>query len=181
MRRVMIIGQAGSGKSTLARIMGGITHMPVVHIDHIHWQAGWVERTGPEKDALCAQVHGRELWIFEGGRSSTWPERLARADTLIWLDFPLLLRLPRVLWRTLHYWDRNRPDLPEGYPDRFSLDFLRWIWTTRRSARPKMLALYDSVPPDKAKHRLRSQREVDRFLSGLRTAASSGNLGISHR
>ncbi len=181
MRRVMIIGQPGSGKSTMARIMGGITHLPVVHIDHIHWKEGWVERSGPEKDALCAKTHAREMWIFEGGRSNTWPERLDRADTLIWLDFSLARRLPRVLWRTLRYWGRNRPDLPEGCPEGFRMEFLRWIWNTRNSARQKMQALYDSAPPEKSRYRLRTPGEVDRFLSGLRTAASSGNLGISHR
>lgn len=42
MQRVMIIGQPGSGKSTLAREMGKHTGLPVVHIDTIHWQPGWV-------------------------------------------------------------------------------------------------------------------------------------------
>lgn len=98
MQRVMIIGQPGSGKSTLARIMGEIVHLPVVHIDHIHWKAGWVERHGSERDALCTKVHAQETWIFEGGgRSSTWPERISRADTLIWLDFPLPIRMRRVM------------------------------------------------------------------------------------
>ena len=91
MRRIMIIGQPGSGKSTFARELGAITHLPVFHIDHIHWQSGWVERPGPEKDRLCADVHAQDKWIFEGGHSTTWPERLDRADTLIWLDLPLLL------------------------------------------------------------------------------------------
>ncbi len=181
MQRVMIIGQPGSGKSTLARTLGGITHLPVVHIDHIHWKAGWVERSGPEKDALCAEVHARERWIFEGGRSVTWPERLDRADTVIWLDIPLWLRLPRVLWRTVRYWGRSRPDLPEGCPDHFSWTFLRWIWNTRRSSRDAMRRLYNSVPPEKAKHRLAGRRDIQHFLTGLRTAAATGNLGISHR
>ncbi|MCR9137989.1 MAG: AAA family ATPase [Alphaproteobacteria bacterium] len=181
MRRVMIIGQPGSGKSTLARTLGGITHLPVVHIDHIHWKPGWVERPGPEKDALCAEVHARETWIFEGGRSVTWPERLARADSVIWLDLPLAKRLWRVLWRTVRYWGRTRPDLPEGCPEKLSWTFLRWIWDTRHTSRDAMQALYRSVPADKSKFHLRGNRDVEQFLSGLRIAASTGNLGISHR
>lgn len=79
-KRIMIVGQAGSGKSTLARTMGSVLNLPVVHIDLIHWKSGWLERSGPEKDRLCSEVHAREKWIFEGGRLQTWPERLDRAD-----------------------------------------------------------------------------------------------------
>lgn len=177
----MIIGQPGSGKSTLARAMGGITHLPVVHIDQIHWQAGWRERPSAEKDALCEEVHARDTWIFEGGHSATWPQRLARADTLIWLDYPLALRLWRVILRTLRYWGRSRPDLPDGCPEEFSLAFLRWIWKTRNSGRAKMQELFDGAPPEKTKYRLASTEDMRRFLDGLRTAATTGNLGISHR
>ena len=181
MRRVMIIGQPGSGKSVLARELGEITFLPVVHIDHIHWKAGWVERPGPEKDALCAEVHAGERWIFEGGRSSTWPERLDRADTLIWLDFPLPLRAWRVFWRTLRHWGRTRPDLPDGCPEQFSWEFARWIWNTRHTSRQAMQRLFDSAPADKSKHHLRSAREVRVYLANLREALSWGNLGIPHR
>ena len=181
MRRVMIIGQPGSGKSTFARKLGAITHLPVFHIDHIHWQSGWVERPGPEKDRLCAEVHARDKWIFEGGRSTTWPERLERADTLIWLDLPLGLRARRVLWRTLRYLGRTRPELPDGCPERFDWEFTRWIWDTRHSAKEKMQTTFASAPLDKNRYHLTSQRQVRDFLSDLRHAASLGNLGISHR
>ena len=93
----MIIGQPGSGKSTLARRLGKILDLPVVHIDLIHWQSGWIERAKSEKDRLCSEVHTRDKWIFEGGHSNTWAERLGRADTLIFLDIPLAVRAWRVL------------------------------------------------------------------------------------
>lgn len=168
MQRVMIVGQPGAGKSTLARDMGRITALPVIHIDLIHWKAGWVERTGPEKDALIADIHAQPKWIFEGGRSSTWAERLARADTLIWLDFPLALRFYRVIRRTLRHYGRTRPDLPEGCPEQFSAEFYGYIWQTRHTARAKMADLYDSAPPDKRKHQLSSPKDVCAFLDDLR-------------
>ncbi len=120
LRRTMIVGQPGSGKSTLARALGQRTGLPVVHIDHIHWMPGWVERDRAGKTRLCHEVEARETWIFEGGHSATWANRLARAGLLIWLDLPLPLRFWRVIRRTLAWHGRNRPDLARGLPRRVS-------------------------------------------------------------
>lgn len=166
-KRVMIIGQPGSGKSTLARILGKSLDLPVFHIDLIHWQSGWVERSGEEKDRLCAEVHAKDSWIFEGGRSSTWPERLHRADTLVWLDFPLTVRAYRVCRRTLQYYGKTRPDLPNGCPERFDLEFTQWIWNTRKSGRVRMQNLFDSAPKSVDKYKLQNQDEVNQFVAHI--------------
>lgn len=166
-KRIMIVGQPGSGKSTLARELGSLLTLPVVHMDHIHWQSGWIERSGPEKDRLCFEVHARESWIFEGGRSSTWSERLERADILIWLDFPLTVRAWRVFRRTLRYHGKTRPDLPDGCPERFSMEFIKWIWNTRNSGQNRMLKLFESAPSDMPKYRLQNKRQVEDVTSIL--------------
>jgi len=163
-KRVMIIGQPGSGKSTLARKLGECLKLPVVHIDRIHWQSGWVEREGSEKDRLCCEVHSGDKWIFEGGRSNTWPERLDRADTLIFLDFPLTVRAWRVLKRRVEYHGITRPDLPEGCPENINWDFVLFIWRTRKVGRFRMIRFFESAPGDKDLYWLRNQSEVDRFM-----------------
>ena len=168
MQRVMIIGQPGSGKSTLARKLGAHTGLPVIHIDkEVHWKPGWIERPSAEKSALCAEIHARPQWIFEGGHSRTWPERLARADTLIWLDLPLRLRLWRVFYRTCRDYGRSRADLPENCPERFDPDFWRWIWNTRHTGKESAAHLFQSAPSHKTKHHLTSRRAVQRFLTSL--------------
>ena len=181
MQRVMIIGQPGSGKSTLARRLGELTFLPVIHIDHIHWKPGWVERDPAEKTQMTIDVIAKPRWIFEGGHSRTYRQRLDRADTLIWLDLPLGLRLRRVLWRTLRYYGRTRPDLPQGCPEAFRFEFLSFIWRTRHTSRARMRALYDTAPGDKTTIHLTSAPAVDRFLSDLKAALAIGNLGIPHR
>ena len=167
MQRVMIVGQPGAGKSTIARQIGKITGLPVVHIDQIHWQPGWVERDRAEKTRLCQEVHAREQWIFEGGHSATWAERLERADTFIWIDLPLGLRYRRVFWRMLRHWGQSRPDLPEDCPEQFSWEFYRWIWDTRHSARRGAQRCLDKADGGTRTYHLQSPAAVAQFLDQL--------------
>ena len=169
MQRVMIIGQPGAGKSTLARAIGARTALPVIHIDTIHWQPGWVERSAEEKTRLCREVERQDRWIFEGGHSATWSSRIARADHLIWIDRSLPLRLWRILSRTLTMLGRTRPDLPENCPEQATRlpEFLSFVWRTRKSARHKMEQLAASAPATCRVIRLRSNRQTKAFLSRL--------------
>ncbi len=170
LKLVMIVGAAGSGKSTLARLLGERTGLPVFHMDHIHWQSGWIERSAAEKDRLTREVHAREAWIFEGGNSRTYPERMARADTLIWLDFPFRLRIWRIIRRTIRGYGQTRPDLPDGCPERLgkgTLEFFAYNWRTRSSTRVRHQTLLADAPPHVAVHHLKSLRDVRHFLATL--------------
>ncbi len=170
MQRIMIIGQPGSGKSTLARQVAAFTGLPVVHLDHIHWQAGWVERSVEEKTRLCHAAEAAEAWVFEGGHSTTWDTRMARAQMVVWLDMPLPLRAWRVLKRSILWYGRARPDLPEGCVEWFgphTLPFWSYIWRTRHSGREGMARLVARVPEGKAVVHLRSRAEVAVFLKRL--------------
>jgi len=165
----MIVGQPGSGKSTLAYVLGELTGLPVIHIDKIHWQPGWIERAKDEKSRLCREAEQQSRWIFEGGHSVTWPSRLARADMLVWLDRPLALRLWRVLRRTVTGLGRTRQDMADGCPERLSSlpEFIGYIWTTRNSARDKIARLAAAAPPGCRVVCLRSDEEVARFLAAF--------------
>ena len=151
----------------MARAIGGITELPVEHIDQIHWQPGWQERSPSEKVRLSRQVHARQQWIFEGGLSATWDERVSRADMLIWLNFPLWFRAFRVIRRTMTHHGQTRVDLPADCPERFNWEFTSWIWNTRHSGRLKMQRFYDQTPPDTVKHQLCTPSQVTRFLTEL--------------
>ncbi|MEN8896461.1 MAG: hypothetical protein ABF248_10290 [Yoonia sp.] len=61
-------------------------------MDHIHHLSNWGARPMPEKIAMCKAITDQDAWIFEGGLSKTYPERLRRADTMIWIDIPMWLR-----------------------------------------------------------------------------------------
>ncbi|MDZ4394994.1 AAA family ATPase [Cypionkella sp.] len=169
MQRIMVVGQPGSGKSTLARMLGARTGLPVVHMDQIHWQPGWIERSRDDKDRLCAEVEALPAWIFEGGHSRTYDSRAARADLLIWLDVPIWRRLWRVSKRTLLGRGRTRPDLPENCPEmlRKLPEFYRFIWRSRHVSRDRIVRLLAEVRPDLPVVFLRNLAELRAYVATL--------------
>jgi adenylate kinase family enzyme len=160
----MVVGGPGSGKTTLALALGRRTGLPVRHMDHVHWQPGWVERDRSEKDRLTRAIHAEPAWIFEGGHSRTYDERAARADTLIWLDLPMGLRIWRVLRRTVRDYGRSRADLPPGCPEKFDPRFLLFIVSSRQRSRQKIAALIAAHPHLDVRH-LRKAADVRAFLA----------------
>lgn len=162
----MVIGGPGSGKSTFARALGEITGLPVHHMDLIHWKPVWQERPRDEKDRMTRKVHAQEAWIFEGGHSRTYPDRIARADTCILLDLPVGLRYLRVLRRWWTYRGQSRPDLPVNCPERLDPEFLAYIWTSRKRTLARNLGIRAGAP-HLVFHHLRSPAAVDRFLTEL--------------
>ena len=169
MKRVMVLGGPGSGKSTLAVALGHATGLPVFHMDKIHWQSGWVERARTEKVRLVNEVETADQWILEGGLSATYDNRAHRADTAIWIDLPLPLRLFRVLKRRWQYrGGQTRPDLPENCPERLDPAFLHWILFLGPQNRKKIVEVLAKAP-HLTVHHLKSRRDVSVFLSGLAT------------
>ena len=102
MRKVAVFGNAGGGKSTLARRLAEITGLPLYPIDMIQFPDGYRpdakdggKIAHEEYLKLHADLLRRDQWIIDGYGSvpSAW-ERFAAADTLVYIDLPLLT----------HYW-----------------------------------------------------------------------------
>jgi adenylate kinase family enzyme len=172
MDRVVIIGCSGSGKSTLARAIGARTGLPVHHLDKYYWQPGWK----PHPDEAAFQARMRALteeprWIIDGGfTSGSMTQRLARADTVVLFDLPAWLCLYRALKRLAAYRGETRPDLAPGCPERFDLEFYRYIWTYRRAKLPRVEAQIAEGFRGRLV-RLRTERDRTAFLSTLPPAA----------
>lgn len=166
-RRVIVIGGPGAGKSTLARAIGAAYGLPVIHLDRLYWQPGWVARSRAEMADLVRAEIAQDAWVLDGNYAETFPERSARADMIVHLDLPTTLRLWRVIWRWYWYRGSVRPDLPPDCPEHIDLDFLGYVVGYRRRRRPKALALIAAAPAGTRCHHLRSSRAVEAFLATL--------------
>lgn len=172
MRRVAIIGSTGAGKTTLAAALADRLGVPHVELDSLYWEAGWqpVSREVLRDRIELALGDG---WVTDGNYGQARDLIWGRADTLIWLDMPLIVALWRVVSRTLRrivsgevLWNDNRETFREAI---FSRDGLvLYLFSSHRRHRqqyPQLLAL-----PEYAHLRvvrLRSARAVARWLESV--------------
>jgi adenylate kinase family enzyme len=172
MQRIVILGNAGSGKSTLARALGKRLGLPVVHLDTLFWEAGWVEPDAEQFRTRVGEAIAGQAWVCEGNYARrTFDLRLPRADLVIWLDTPRLTCFKRVIVRSVM--NRPRPDLPAGCTeklDRAFLTFLNFVWQFDRGYRPGIDALRQAIGPDVATVHLRGSRQIAAFLASLPAA-----------
>jgi adenylate kinase family enzyme len=101
MNRIVVIGSTGSGKTTLARQLSaqlGLTH---IELDALSWGPNWTmlaEDVLRQRLADAFQAH--ENWVMDGNYSRIRPLTWTKADTLVWLDYPLRVNLWRLTRRT---------------------------------------------------------------------------------
>ena len=171
MQRVLVIGPCGAGKSTLAIELAQKLGLPVFHMDQLNWRPGWVESSKHEIREKLADIVATDRWLIDGTYGGTLAERLVRADTVIYLDYPIRLCIARLLRRIWTYRGRSRPDMTEGCPERFDLGFLfylmRWNSGPRLRMEAKLKGHEDKII------RLRSPDELENWLASLLPATLS--------
>ena len=166
MERIMIIGCGGAGKSTLARSLGEKTGLPVIHLDKLFWKPGWVSLSREEFDLVHQGAIEQEKWIIDGNFDRTMAQRMDRCDAVIYLDFSRWACVMGVLKRIITTYGTVRPDMGEGCPERFSLEFLVWVWNFNKNKRENIYNLLNQHP-DKEVHILKNRRSVRKFLAIL--------------
>jgi adenylate kinase family enzyme len=166
-RRVAVIATAsGCGKTTFGRALAERIGVPFVELDAIHWQAGWRELDAAELRRRVEPVVSGDAWVIDGSyRGKLGDLVLDAADTVVWLDLPRSVWLPRLVARTIRrvvrreeLWNGNRETLRGAVsgPDSLLSYALRTA-PRRRQRYPVELARYRVA-------RLRAPAEVDAFL-----------------
>jgi hypothetical protein len=151
LKRVVILGRGAAGKSVLAARLGQITGLPVVELDRQFWKPGRYATPPAEWARAQSELTRREAWIMEGdlGPSDTaLGARLAAADTVIVLEFPLV----RCAWRA-------------ACRSRENADFWRWLLGYRRRSLPLIRPAIADHAAGADVQVLASPRAVRRFLT----------------
>ncbi len=165
----MISSASACGKTTVGRELAGRLGVPFVELDAIHHRAGWNELPAGEFRTIVEPLVAQEAWVIDGGyRGKIGDLVLARADTVVWLDLPRWVWLPRLLRRTVRrivtreeLWNGNRETLRGAFWGRDALiPFALRTFPGRRRRYPVELARFPVV-------RLRSTGEVRRWLASV--------------
>ncbi len=172
MERINVVGTSCSGKTTLARAIAQRLGLAHVELDGLFWGVGW-EPVPPElfRSRVANAVAG-DRWVLDGGYSTVRPLIWDRADTVVWLDYPMHVVLGRWARRTVSR-VRSGDEFWPGTGNRESWrhalrrgGLLSWIVSTHRRRRRTMLTQLDARPELRV-IRLRLPSEADRWLREL--------------
>jgi len=173
MRRIIIVGSSGSGKSTLAMRLSAVLSIPHIEIDALHWKPNWVESSTDELRRKVDAATRDGPWVMSGNylqiKDLTW----TRADTIVFLDYPMSIVFPRVVWRTFWrwwnkelLWGTNRETLAKQFLTTDSI--LLWVINTWRKYRrdlPKRLC--EAKAQGKTALRFRTSEQALRWVRTL--------------
>lgn len=178
MQRINVVGTSCSGKTRLARELARRLELPHVELDALFWGPDWTPVPADRFRERVADAARGERWVMDGGYSPIRDLIWSRADTIVWLDYPMPTVLGRWARRTVSR-IRSGEEFWPGTGNRESLrhafrrdGLLVWILTTHRRRRTTVAAQL-AARSDLAQVRLRSPAATEAWLHGIQPAQPS--------
>ena len=168
MKRIAIVGNAGEGKSTVARRLGARLEVPVFQVDLVQWLPGWQPALA---EAIAAAF---ERWLVQpGGVIDGWgslaalAERFERANTIILVDFPLIVHYWWAMKRQVRSTLRPGGDWPPPGCGALPVTgrLIGLMWRIHTEMRPQLLALVDGYRARRRVVTIQAPAELRRFIA----------------
>ncbi|AOT08627.1 adenylate kinase [Pseudoalteromonas luteoviolacea] len=118
MKKVAVFGKPGSGKSTLSKYLAKQVDLPLYQLDIMVFNQDGSHASRAEFEDSHDKILQQPSWILEGlGPLGSFKQRLAHADTLIYIDLPYWLSYWLVTKRAI----KGLIQPPEGWPQGCSI------------------------------------------------------------
>jgi hypothetical protein len=172
MQRINVVGMSCSGKTTLARAIAQRLGVPHVELDALYWERDWTPASDETFRARVATALAPDGWVADGGYQMARDIIWGRADTVVWLDYPLRVILPRWARRTAGRL-RSGQEFWPGTGNRETLrnvlrrDGLLWFILRQYRGKRQRTERRLAARPDLRQVRLRSPAETERWLATL--------------
>ena len=175
MKKVAVFGNAGGGKSTLSRNLAQLTGLPWISIDSLQYKPGGEAVSHEQFHTAHADLMHQDCWIADGfGTMKTVWERLEVADTLVYLDMPILQhtwwitkRLLKGIWVPPAGWPENSPLLKGTF------NSYRNMWLCHTKLTPRYRDYVSQAQGTKQVFHLRSPQDIARFYQSVTDLTSN--------
>ncbi|QQM45657.1 P-loop NTPase family protein [Streptomyces liliifuscus] len=179
MQRILVAGITGAGKTTMAQALSARLRLPFHEMDSLVFNGpDWA--VDPDLHQQVAKIAAAPAWIFDSfGHPEVRDLLWTSADTVIWLDYPRAVVMPRVLRRSLRRTllrERVFGGNVETLSSWFSGDHPAWSSWTQYEARRAEINRRTTDPrfaPLNVVH-LRSPREATAWLGGAWPRPAAG-------
>jgi adenylate kinase family enzyme len=170
MTRVLVIGNGATGKTTFSDRLAGLIGIEVHHLDGMAWRPGWKRVPEAEFEAALGKVLAGPRWIIDGvAYPQHIPQRIERADTIVFIDYSL----PRIYWwalkKEVRYTFSQRPEMPPGTPEwKITWRLFKVIWRIHWETRSEWLTMVTrAAESGKVVHHFHNPQETRQFLESV--------------